>query len=185
MFYGLAIDRISDHLDECRDRWVLCDKALVPLFIDGADEHQLEVTSPDNAAPKPTEHRVAVSSVSGKGFGARRTSPIGIGRLVAKPHKIEHVDWARTIIGSEGGERLLYWIDMAGHLSILTERCSANICCYDGRERPNLSRPTTHAWNCLIPLQHGWRPHAPRGAQWSRGLSPASACASAASRARG
>src|SRR5690242_4868706 len=50
VLHCLAIDGIADHLDEGRDAGVFGDEAMVPALLLGSDQHQLELTLPDDAA---------------------------------------------------------------------------------------------------------------------------------------
>src|SRR5262245_47842550 len=53
MLDGFTVDRIANHGDEGSDGGILGDEALVPLLLNGSDEHQFESASPDDAPAKP------------------------------------------------------------------------------------------------------------------------------------
>ena len=47
VFDRLAIDRIADHFDEGGYRGIFRDEAMVPAFLGGPDQRQLEAAPPD------------------------------------------------------------------------------------------------------------------------------------------
>ena len=114
-----AVDRIADHLGERRNAWVFGDEAVVPALLCRPDQHQLEPPLPDDPATQPLEHRPAFPAIGGIGFRPRRLAAIGIGRLLAQPDQIEHVDRPGPVIGLELRENFLGRIDVAHAASSL------------------------------------------------------------------
>src|SRR5262245_17626531 len=120
MLDRLTIDRVADHGDEGVNGGILGDEALVPLLLDGSDEHQLKSASPDDATAEAREDGMALAPVAGIGFGARGFAPIRIGGLVAEAYEIEHMDRPGPIVRAEGCKSLLSRVDMAGHAVLLS-----------------------------------------------------------------
>src|SRR5713226_5150708 len=113
MFHRFPVNGIADHFRKRRNAWIFGDEAVVPAFLRRAYQHQFEPALPHDAAAEAFEHRSAFPAIGRIGFGAGRLAAIGIGRLLAQPDQIEHVDRTRAVIGAELRENFLGWIDVA------------------------------------------------------------------------
>src|SRR5690348_7611424 len=117
VLYRLPVDGIADHLDEGADARIFGDEAMVPAFLLRADQHQLEPALPDDAAAEALEHRAAVTAIGRIGLETARLAAVGIGRILAQAHEVEHVDRPGPVALPEFCEDLLGRIDMA-HASL-------------------------------------------------------------------
>ena len=113
VLHGFAVDGIADHLGERRDAGIFGDEAMVPALLLRADQHQFEPPLPDDPPAQPFEHRPAFPAIGRIGFRTGGLAAIGIGRLIAQPDQIEHVNRARPVIGPKLREYFLGRIDVA------------------------------------------------------------------------
>src|SRR6267142_997397 len=119
MFDRFAVDGIPDHFRKCRNARIFGDEARIPALFGRPHQHQLDPPLPDNLSAEPLEHRAALPAIRRIGLRAGCLAAIGIGRLLAEPDQIEHVDGPGPVIGPELREDFPGRIDVAHAISSL------------------------------------------------------------------